>query len=60
MEDAVRPGLPRPTCGECGKPRERCRATVRHMDGTIGVVCPQCWRRLDYDTFMKEARLSRA
>lgn len=52
----MRPGLAKPLCAECGKPRDRCRAVVRHVDGRLDVVCPQCWTRLAYDTFLRESR----
>lgn len=35
-------------CAECGKPRERCRPAVQHVNGKIDRVCPQCWRDLEY------------
>lgn len=41
------------TCAECDRKRERCRAAVRRVGGKVDYVCPQCWRRLDYEGFMQ-------
>lgn len=40
------------TCSECGRTRERCRPSVRHVGGAVDLVCPQCWRGLQYGEFM--------
>jgi hypothetical protein len=40
-------------CCECGRRRERCRAVMKHIDGTIDYCCPACWHALDYDQFME-------
>ena len=41
-------------CCECLKRRERCKPTVRHIDGSIDYVCPQCAKALDYSEFMPD------
>lgn len=42
------------TCGECGRRRERCRATTRHADGSVEWCCPGCWRDLGMVEFFHE------
>ena len=44
--------LKRVICYECGNKREPKRPVVRHADGTIDFVCPQCWKKFDYAEFM--------
>ena len=41
-------------CCECQHKRERCRAAVRHVNGAIDFVCLKCWKKLDYDDFMRK------
>jgi len=41
-------------CDECGNKRERCKIAFVGVDRTLHLVCPACWRDLDYDRYLYE------
>jgi len=43
----------RNVCWYCDKERERCRAVTSHIDGRIEWYCPQCYKELGIDQFIK-------